>query len=111
MFAASFDTLEAAVATGGGIGEVRAEIGAVKAELRAVRRALGFVFAIVLVIAARQFGVVQGHACIPSPRRGRPAACNGDMTKPIPESAGGDSTEEFGCLIECWKTSKAMTFR
>ena len=109
MSAAPFDTLEAAVATGGSIGEVRGEIGTVKAELRAARRALGFMFAIVLAIAARQFGVVQSHACIPSPWRGRPAACNGDMTEPIPESAGGDSTEEFGWLIKYWKKSKAMT--
>ena len=58
MSAAPFDTLEAAVATGGRIGEVRGEIGAVKAEFRAVRRVLGFMFAIVLAIASRQFGGV-----------------------------------------------------
>ncbi len=50
------------VATKGDIAELRAElkgdIGAVKAELWAVKWVLGFMFAIVLAMAARLFGVV-----------------------------------------------------
>ena len=50
------------VATKGDISELRAElkgdIGAVKAELWAVKWVLGFMFAIVLAMAARLFGVV-----------------------------------------------------
>ena len=46
----------------GDIGELRAElkgdIGAVKAELWAVKWVLGFMFAIILAMAARLFGVV-----------------------------------------------------
>ena len=50
------------VATKGDISELRAElkgdIGAVKAELWAVKWVLGFMFAIILAMAARLFGVV-----------------------------------------------------
>ena len=42
----------------GDIGELRGEVGAVKAELWAVKWVLGFMFAIVLAMAARLFGVV-----------------------------------------------------
>ena len=42
----------------GNIGELRGEVGAVKAELWAVKWVLGFMFAIVLAMAARLFGVV-----------------------------------------------------
>jgi len=42
----------------GDVGELRGEVGAVKAELWAIKWVLGFMFAIVLAMAARLFGVV-----------------------------------------------------